>query len=131
LSPSAGLPAPFDKALIGSTVPLGAARALLGAAVLARPTVLGTCLGVDSVTAQRTAWLARLFAGRDFALGIGSARGSRGCQVAACASDVSDFLALVLAVRAKQVKPLPGLLAAAVAAGAAGAGGVTLLVTRK
>jgi hypothetical protein len=131
LNRSAGLSLQLNKALTGSAVPLGAARALLGAVVLARPPLLATCLGVDSVTAQRTAWLARLFAGRDLALGAGAAGGSRGCQLAACASDVSDLLAVVLALRAKQVKPVPGVLAAAVAAGAAAAGGATLLTTKE
>jgi hypothetical protein len=98
--------------------------------VLARPTLLARTLGVDSITAERTAWIARFFAGRDFTLGIGSAAGSRGCQVAACASDVSDFAAVLLAVRSKHVRPLPGLLGALVAGGAAVGGGAALMVTR-
>jgi hypothetical protein len=120
----------FDQVLTRSAVPLGAARALVGAVVLARPTVLARALGVDSITAERTAWIARFFAGRDFALGIGSAGGSRGCQVAACASDVSDLAAVLLAVRSKHVRPLPGLLGALVAGGAAIGGGAALMVTR-
>lgn len=98
--------------------------------MLARPTVLAKALGVDSITAERTAWIARFFAGRDLALGVGSAGGSRGCQVASCASDVGDLAAVVLAVRAKHVRPVPGLLAALVAGGAALGGGAALLVTR-
>jgi hypothetical protein len=98
--------------------------------VLARPTVLARTLGVDSITAERTAWIARFFAGRDFALGVGSIAGSRGCQVAACASDVSDVAAVLLAVRSKHVRPLPGLLGALVASGAAIGGGAGLMVTR-
>ncbi len=103
---------------------------MVGAVVLAQPTVLARTLGVDSITAERTAWIARFFAGRDLALGVGSAVGNRGCQVAGCASDVIDLAAVVLAVRTKQVRPLPGLLGAAVAAGAAVAGGAGLMVTR-
>jgi hypothetical protein len=102
----------------------------MGAVVLARPTVLARTLGVDSITAERTAWIARFFAGRDLALGVGSVAGSRGCQVASCASDACDLAAVLLAVRAKQVRPLPGLFGAAVAAGAAVAGGAALLVTK-
>lgn len=98
--------------------------------MLARPTVLARILGVDSITAERTAWIARFFAGRDFALGVGSAAGSRGCQVAACASDVSDLAAVLLAVRSKHVRPVPGLLGALVAGGAAVGGGAGLMVTR-
>ncbi len=87
-------------------------------------------LGVDAATAQRTAWIAKFFAARDLALGVGAAGGSRGCQTAACASDVSDFVAMVAAIRAGHVKTVPGLLVAATAAGAALAGGAALLVTR-
>ena len=120
----------FEQALTRVAVPLGAARALVGAVVLAEPTVLARTLGVDSITAERTAWIARFFAGRDLALGVGSAAGSRGCQVAACASDFSDLAAVLLAMRAKQVRLLPGLFGAVVAAGAAVSGGAGLLVTR-
>jgi hypothetical protein len=98
--------------------------------VLARPTVLATGLGVDSISAERTAWVARFFAGRDLALGVGSLTGSRGCQVAACASDVSDLAAVLIALRSRQIRPLPGLLAALVAGGAAIGGGVALIATR-
>jgi hypothetical protein len=103
---------------------------LVGAVVLAQPTLLARTLGVDSITAERTAWIARMFAGRDFALGVGSVAGSRGCQVASCASDAFDLAAVALAVRSKQVRPLPGLFAVAVAAGAAVAGGAGLLAKR-
>ena len=123
-------PLHFDQALTRAAVPLGAARALVGAVVLARPTLLARTLGVDSITAERTAWIARFFAGRDFALGVGSAAGSRGCQVASCASDVCDLAAVLLAVRSKHVRPIPGLLGASVAAGAAIGGGAALMVTK-
>jgi hypothetical protein len=122
---------PFDQALTRVAVPLGAARALVGAVVLARPTVLARTLGVDSITAERTAWIARFFAGRDLALGVGSVAGSRGCQVASCASDVCDLAAVVLAVRSKHVRPVPGLLGIAVAAGAAALGGAAISVTKR
>jgi hypothetical protein len=118
------------KALTGSTIPAGTARALIGASVLVKPTLLASTLGVDATTAERTAWIARFFAGRDFALGVGVAAGSRGCQVAACASDVGDLVAVALALRGGHVRALPGLLTAATAAGAAVTGAATLLVTR-
>ena len=99
--------------------------------MLARPTVLARTLGVDSITAERTAWIARFFAGRDLSLGIGSAAGSRGCQIASCASDVGDLAAVLLAVRSKHIRRIPGVLGAGVAAGAAISGGASLLVTRE
>lgn len=98
--------------------------------MLTRPTLLAKGLGMDTSTAERTAWLARMFAARDLALGAGALAGSRGCQVAGCASDLSDFVALAIAVKAKQVKPLPGLLAAVTAIGAVALGGAGLLTTR-
>ncbi len=109
---------------------MGAARAVVGAVALAKPPIVATALGLDSGTAERTDWLARFFGGRDFALGVGSAAGSRGCQAAACASDLSDFVAVLLAMRAGHVKALPGVLTAITAGGAALAGAATLIATR-
>jgi hypothetical protein len=123
---------PFlQHALTSSAIPLGAARTLLGAAVLSRPTLLARGLGLDAATAQRTAWLARMFAGRDLALGVGALAGSRGCQLAGVASDLADFGALVIAIKAGHVKALSGGLAAVTAAGAVIVGGAGLLVTRE
>ncbi len=98
--------------------------------ILAKPAVLAQALGVDAATAERTTWLARFFAGRDLALGVGAVAGSRGCQAAACASDASDLVAVVLAMRAGHVKLMPGLLTAITAGGAAAAGGAGLLVAQ-
>jgi hypothetical protein len=130
LKPSTSLPLPLYKALTRSAIPLAAARTLVGAVVFARPTLLATSLGVDAITAERTAWIARLFAGRDLALGVGAVAGSRGCQIAACASDASDLLAVVAAIKAGHVRPTPAILAAVTAAGAAVAGAAALFVTR-
>jgi hypothetical protein len=120
----------LPERLTRSSVPLGAARTLVGAAVLARPTLLAKGLGLDAATAERTAWLARMFAGRDLALGAGSLAGSRGCQVAGVASDLSDFAALLVAVKAGHLKPAPGAFAAVTAAGAVVLGAAGLLATR-
>jgi hypothetical protein len=96
-----------------------------------QPTLLAKGLGLDAATAQRTAWLARMFAGRDLALGAGSLAGSRGCQLAGVASDFSDFGALVIGIKAGHVKALPGALAAVTAAGAVVAGGAGLAISRR
>lgn len=125
------LPEKLYQGLTQSSIPLGAARTLVGAAVLVRPALLASSMGVDAATVQRTAWLARFFASRDLALGVGSLAGSRGCQVAGVASDAFDFVALLAAVRAKQVKPLPAYLGLATAVGAAVMGGANLLMTRR
>jgi hypothetical protein len=125
------LSAKLYQGLINSGIPLGAARTLVGAAVLARPALLAGGMGVDAATTARTAWIARFFASRDLTLGIGSATGSRACQAAGFASDVSDFFALSAALKAKQVKPLPAAFGLATAAGAALVGGAGLLITRR
>jgi hypothetical protein len=52
---------------------LGIARVGLGVALLARPASLPQAVGVDRVSARRLAWLVRLFAVRDAALGAGAA----------------------------------------------------------
>lgn len=124
------LPVLLHKALTGSAIPLGAARTLVGAVVLARPTILATALGVDAATAERTAWLARFFAGRDLSLGVGAVAGSRGCQVAGVASDASDLVAVLLALQAGHVRRVPGVFTAVTAAGAAVTGAAALRVTR-
>jgi hypothetical protein len=125
------VPAKLYQGLTKTTIPLGAARTLVGAAVLARPALLAGGMGVDAATVARTAWIARFFASRDLALGIGSVSGSRACQAAACLSDISDFVALFAALRARQVKPLPAAFGLATAAGAAVVGGAGLLITRR
>jgi hypothetical protein len=130
-SPKGKMIPSFSKALARSAIPMGVARTLVGAAVLLRPSLLATTLGVDSQTAQRTTWIARSFAGRDLAIGVGSVAGSRGCQAAGVASDASDFVAMLLAVRAKQLGPMFGGLTAAASGGAALVGLAALLVTRK
>ena len=103
---------------------LGAARLGIGGFVLARPESLARMLGVDSVTARRTAWLARMVAGRELALGAGSVlaagrpQGRRPWLIGQLMADAGDAVALVLAARARVVHPV---LAAAVAASAAAA----------
>lgn len=130
MSLSAGFPDKLHKVLTTSAVPLGAARTAIGLALLAKPALMAQSLGVDAATAQRTTWITKMFASRDMALGIGSAAGSRGCQLAACASDASDLVAVLLALRARHVKPVPALLTAITAGGAALVGGAGLLASR-
>jgi hypothetical protein len=121
LSVRAKTSAPLFGAALPSPLLLAAARTAIGVAVLARPTVLARGLRVDSGTARRTAWLARLFAGREIALGASTlialtrGRDTRLWLAANAVTDAMDSAALALAVRHRQV----GLLAAA--AGIAGA----------
>lgn len=51
---------------------IGAGRVLLGVAFFASPTAAVRVLGVDSASAKRMAFLARMTAARDVGLGIGT-----------------------------------------------------------
>jgi hypothetical protein len=115
-------------AVIGS---LGAARTLVGAIVLARPALLASALGIDASAAQRTAWLARMFGGRDVALGVGTLAGSRGCLIAAAAGDALDAVALSAALRNGHVRRIPAALILLTAGAAAAAGASAAMITRR
>lgn len=101
------------------------ARVGVGVALLARPQVLPCGLGVDRVTARRMAWVVRLFAARDAALGLGTAyttlsgRPVRPWLLAQTAVDVVDGAVLAVAVRGRQVSLPRGLAVVAVAAAGA------------
>lgn len=114
----------FAKKLAAST---GMFRVVAGTALLARPELLAQLLGVDSVTARRVAWLGRLLAGRETALGlgtlhaVGTRRPPRPWLLAQALSDTTDAAALLLAARARQIsvpRALP--LVALATAGALG-----------
>ena len=88
---------------------LGIARVGLGVALLARPASLPQAVGVDRVSARRLAWLVRLFAVRDAALGAGAAyavaarKPVRPWLAAAAVSDATDAVSLAAAIRGRQV----------------------------
>jgi hypothetical protein len=98
-----------------------AGRVAVGAAVLARPEVLARGLRVDTATARRTAWLARMFAVRDLALGAGAlhalTRGGRARPwlLLSALADAVDAVALAGAVRQRRVAAPPAVLAAGMA----------------
>jgi hypothetical protein len=131
LSASSETEQPRFNGLTAISVPLGAARTLVGAIVLARPALLASALGIDASAAQRTAWLARMFGGRDVALGIGTLAGSRGCLAAAAAGDAIDAAALIGALRSGHVRRLPAALILLTAGAAAAAGLSAAVVTRR
>jgi hypothetical protein len=97
---------------------LAAARCGLGAAALARPATLLRATGVDRVTAERTAWTARLLGGRDLALGAGLLHAlarrqpTRGWVTAALVADAIDTAVLATAAARRQISPAAGGLAA-------------------
>ena len=99
-----------------------AGRVAAGAAVLLRPEALARALRVDSGTARRTSWLARMFGIRDLALGAGTlfaltwGRQPLPWLLASAASDAVDATALGSGLRSRQVGAVPAVLAGGLAA---------------
>jgi hypothetical protein len=110
------------------TVLLGLGRVGLGAAFLAFPVGSVRLLGIDSASAARMAWLARLAAARDVALGAGvlgaavTHRGRVSALVATSLCDAADAAVVAAAAREQRVDRLRGYAMAGGAAAAALAG---------
>jgi hypothetical protein len=122
-------------------IALATGRIAVGATVFARPTLLAKGMGVDSATAERTAWVARMFAARDLALGLGllwtlnrSQRGRvaellggtdpalREMLLLGVLSDLGDAVAVAGALRSRSVRALPAGATLVTALGAAAFG---------
>lgn len=122
-------------------IALASGRIAIGATVFARPTMLAKGMGVDSATAERTAWIARMFAVRDLALGLGvlwalnrSRRGAvagllggadpalREMLLLGVVSDLGDAVAVTGALRRGSVRALPAGATLVTALGAAAFG---------
>ena len=107
---------------------MGLSRLGFGALMLGRPVLATTALGLDSATATRIVWLARMTAARDIALGAGALdAGLRGADgrpwlVAGAGSDLVDAVALTMAVRDGRLPAVRAGGMAALAVGAAVAG---------
>lgn len=105
----------------------GIFRVAAGSVLLANPDTLARLLGVDSVTARRSAWLTRMIAGREAGLGLGAlsaartGRGIRPALLAQAVADTADAAALLTAARSRRVSAPRALgLAAFAVAGVAG-----------
>lgn len=106
---------------------LALGRTGIGLGVLARPGLLARGLGVDSGTARRTEWLARMFAAREIALGAGTylalrrptadRPANRVWLAASAVTDAADAAVLVTAIRAGQVAVPTALFGASTAVG--------------
>ncbi len=101
---------------------IGAGRVIIGGVFMAKPVLSVRVLGVDTATATRLQWLARMTAARDAAIGFGTLARARhpdgvnGWLLAGAACDLVDAIAIADALRRKQVATLPGLTVIAVAA---------------
>jgi peptide-methionine (R)-S-oxide reductase len=109
-----------DAAQVASL--FGAVRVGLGVWLLVGPRWLPQLLGVDSRTATRTRWLARMVGGREVAVGVATLAAGRSGDLAAAlapqlVADLGDVLGLGLALRAGDVNRLTGFLGFAAALG--------------
>jgi len=116
---------------------VGAGRLAIGAIFLAAPVASVRLLGLDTATARRTTWLARMTAARDGALGAGTlvscARedGAVAWLLAGSVSDAVDAAVLVAALREGKVRGWAAQAATAGAiAGALAGAAATLDVVR-
>jgi hypothetical protein len=109
---------------------IGLGRLLAGGAFLAAPVTATRALGLDTATAKRVAFLARMMAARDVAIGAGTtAAGLRagrpaGWLLAGAAADAADAVVIAAAIKDGRAR---GPLAACVVAVAAVAAGVAAL----
>ena len=113
---------------------IGFARAGLGVSLLAAPVPLIRMLGIDTGTVRRMAWVTRLAAARDVALGLGTIAALRdGAShrddavrwlAIGAAADVADTLILTAALRAGRFGTVRGALMVASAVGGASLGAV-------
>ena len=116
---------------------LAAGRTVAGGAMLALPVLSARLLGTDSATAKRVAWLTRMMAVRDAAIGAGGLAAARGTGsptpwiVAGAVADAVDAVVLTQALRQGRVKGLAAAAVVPVAAGAAAVGVVTALRLRR
>jgi hypothetical protein len=100
---------------------IGTGRVLLGGAFLAAPVASTRALGLDSATAKRVSFLARMMAARDVAIGAGTAAAScgggrpGGWLLAGAFADAADAVVIVGALKNKRAN---GPIAAGVVGGA-------------
>jgi hypothetical protein len=102
---------------------IGILRCTVGVAALARPVDTIRFASVDQVTAQRTAWVARLAGARDLAIGAGMLdamlrrQPTSGWLAVGAISDAMDAMIIAAATVRGQLAILPGTVMTASAVG--------------
>jgi hypothetical protein len=119
--PNVGALLPSPQAVV---VGFGVGRVALGAAFLAAPVLSTRMLGLDTATAKRVRFLARMAAARDIGLGAGTlAAGPTPAAVpwllAGAGADVVDATVILGAMRSGTTRGLPALGISVGALGAA------------
>jgi hypothetical protein len=116
-----------------TAIAIGAGRTGLGVAFLLRPEQSTRLLGLDSISARRVSWLARMTAIRDIALGVGTTvstvagRDASLWLLGGAVSDAVDALAIGEAVRSARLPATKAAPMVVLAAGAAVIGALTAL----
>jgi hypothetical protein len=111
-------------------VGIGVGRLVVGGGFLAAPVVSTRVLGLDSATAKRVAFLARMAAARDIGLGVGTLGAGPTTAAAApwlaagAAADAVDAIVIAGAMRQGVARGLPalGIVLGAAATAAIGLG---------
>jgi hypothetical protein len=106
-----------------TTRAIGFGRLLLGGTFLAAPVPATRILGLDTATAKRVSFLARMMAARDVAIGAGTAGSGRprAWLLAGAFADATDAAVLAAALRSGRAR---GPVAMGVVGGAAVAAAV-------
>jgi hypothetical protein len=119
-------------------VQIPAGRSVLAASIMAAPVVTARVMGTDTATAQRVAWLTRMTAVRDGALGVGGVLAARRggtavlpWLVGGAASDLVDAVVIAKAVREGRLKGVVPTLIVPLAAVTAVAGAVAAVRLRR
>lgn len=115
---------------------IGVTRVLVGAGLFLAPTTAVRMLGVDSGTAKRMTFLARMTAARDVALGVGTVASVGTPQAplwltVSAASDAVDALAIAGATRRGVTHGIGAAAAALSGVVAAAAGGWAVAELRR
>jgi hypothetical protein len=111
-------------------------RTLVATTLLTAPVPVLRLFGLDTATAQRIAWLARMAAVRDGALGVGALAASRtgnprSWLIGGAVSDAVDAAAVAVAMRQGRVRGVRPAFVVAGAAVAAAANGFAALGSRR
>jgi hypothetical protein len=106
---------------------IGVGRLVLGGAFLVAPVASTRLLGLDTATAKRVGYLARMAAARDIGLGVGTltAAGPAGAApwlLAGAAADAVDAVVIAGAIRTGSARGLPAWGVVVGAVGVAGLG---------
>ncbi len=113
----------------------GILRVAIGSTIMARPSLLPTAVGVDSVTAAKVRWLSLMVGARDLVIGAGLVdavyrrQDPRPWLGAGLAADIADVVGFTSALATGAANPVTGTGSALMAMGGVGWGAEALRQT--